>query len=79
MSPSSIHISKRDGCIRTRRKLDVQPPLHQIPACVLRLLSHYKSPEFRTIDKAKQRDIRMRLRRYHLIPAPAAAQPPLLP
>ena len=31
MGPS-IHISKRDGCIRTRRKLDVQPPLHQIPA-----------------------------------------------
>ena len=70
-------VSRRDGCIRTRRKLEHQPPIWQIPTVTLKLLADYQSGAFELEQKARQRDIRMRLRRYHLIPA--ATKRPLAP
>ena len=69
--PFETYVSKR-GLIHTRRKLESRPPLEQIPKSILAWLDFYHSPAFaEEPDKARKRDIKCRLRRYHLIePAP---------
>jgi hypothetical protein len=60
-------ISKLDGKIRTVKKLIAKPPLNLVPYSILRLLAEY--PEMLRLgqSKAKLRDIRKRLNRYHLL------------
>ena len=60
--------TSKKGIIHTRRKLEARPPMEQIPKSILDWLAFYNSPAFEEEpDKARKRDIRARLRRYHLI------------